>query len=483
VVGEVRDGKQRWSSGLAPAPYPVADNPPDCQPQRLGFAESICPWEFTAEGGASVATNDAQATINYEDSLNCGGLNPNRQSATVRRELFLNAPRDVVLELTGRVERQHANFDVANVSVNGINVLSMHGEPDLLGCAMALKTATASVTLPIGLNSLEFEGDTVDGQYHVNAFHRLRLTVLGKPIVNSDYWGGFPVHCYREEAANPGQLTTVPDIQDRGDQLILINMIIALYADVDAAVNLVQLYMGPRATVIGFPDDASDVPGIVIGQREDYNLVILTGTSNFWQASLYSLYSTIPLVPFADFHTNLQWRIAASAEAVRLSAAGVDWSKKTVLIGHSYGGAIATNLAGSSLGVDPNRQIDVLTFGGATPGDLLLKQLMRRARYVRISNVGDPVPSLPPNLTEYAPYLNVLIPGLIFAWNDYRQPLGQLRLDQDGNVFEDEDSTFSIGYLARAIASAIGGPALPTEFAHLSAEYARRLQAAIDAGQ
>lgn len=476
--GEVRSVKQRYFNGLSPNPLPLA--------RTIGTAEEIasggrpdsfCEWRFEGFDGATWSEVGQGARIEFEDSFNCGGINSVRQYGRATVTFGISKPRALTLTLRGNVERQHDLFDEGQVFLDGNLEIFLHGTGELLGCAMGLVEQSVTRDLAAGVHTLEFTGDTIDGLFHVDAWYELAL--LFDPPLPADetlFFQGYPMECYFPSGTIIPSQRWIPDILSGADQLAIARIIVLLYDDPPAAQAALELLMGPTATVTVVPNSDSLVPGSVIGVRDDLTVVILAGTSNELQAATYSVFSLTGPADFAQYSTNLVWKVAASETEDRVNAAGADPAGRILLAGHSYGGAAAALLAADYRLAQPARDIDVLTYGAAKPGDERLAVILKTVRLVRLANHGDPIPALPPSYLQALPYFGVLPVFVQVNWVNLTQPTGQYVLSAAGDKTETEDSTLSVEYMLAVVAALTTGPPLPYPFAHGSAEYVRRLQ-------
>lgn len=295
----------------------------------------------------------------------------------------------------------------------------------------------------------------------------------GEPL--GDYYAGFPDACYVQVGTSVRQATDFLDIESREGQRFGAELLDSLYTDDTVAAAELLAYLGPGASVASVPNTASVIPGTVIGVRGDYCVVVIAGTTNFFQAATYSLTSGLGPVNCGDFSTNATWWLGAESVQNRVLAAGPNPAGRILLIGHSYGGAIATILAGQYLAHNPTRPVDLLTYGAPKLGDERLNVLLRRGRLIRMADVGDPVPSMPPALPSSLQYFSALGGTVLANWAAFLQPLGQRVIDELGVVAENEDTTLSWAYMAAIVASLGGGPALTQPFAHSIAAYLLRL--------
>jgi hypothetical protein len=141
-------------------------------------------WSTTVGGGGEwIITNDGK-TIRFaiEDSLNCGGSNPNIQSGTAAAEIITSETYALTLEIVGIAELQDGTFEKMTVSLNGQTVVSATSTDLNQGCAMGPAIFTELVPppyiLPPAVHTFEIVFTTADGLYHVDAFYELNLVFV-----------------------------------------------------------------------------------------------------------------------------------------------------------------------------------------------------------------------------------------------------------------------------------------------------------------
>lgn len=135
-----------------------------------------------ATGGASWTITDDRPRWIAENSENCGGPNPNRQTGLARRDFYTPQPCTLSLSLVGNVERQNEDFDFGTVLIDGEEVLQLHGFQEGLGCQMQQVAAGIQIDLGAGSHSIELACDTIDGAYHVGCFYDLDATIALWPL-------------------------------------------------------------------------------------------------------------------------------------------------------------------------------------------------------------------------------------------------------------------------------------------------------------
>lgn len=479
-TGEVRGTRQRWANGRSPDPYPVAALVGNAelleQPEAI---DGTCGWEFVSDNGSTWALADDVPTWSAEDSLNCGGTNDQIQTGRATRKVVTSIVRRVTASLDFNVERQNAGFDICEVTIAGQTIVSAEGQGDGLGCAMLSGTALGSVTIGPGQHQLAMDCSTVDALYHVDLF--FRLTLEYDPPFETDpreWYQGFPLACYVPNVEPPSGPPLPPDVASTSGQLAIIRVIATLYDDPSAAGDLLQTIMGNDAVIAVVPNSASIIPGTVIGVRDDLCIVCIAGTSNFNQAMDYVLNTLTGVLDQGTWSTNATWLSAAVAVHARVVALGADPAGRIILSGHSYGGAVGEVMGLQYRDANASRAIECLTFGAPKPADVRGARILGTCRTVRVVNVDDPIPTLPPSRQTMAPFVLVIPAPLINLWTVLTQPLGQLLVGVDGQLTESEPEVIDYGFLLLVVVYVVSGTPIPFPFPHSSAEYVRRLELA-----
>lgn len=479
--GEDRDARQRWYNGGTPEVFPsaIAIGQTDLFYPQAGL-DGHCGWTTTAENGASWEVADDTVIITFEDSLNCGGTNDSVQRGSATLVIYTTRDRALTVVATGRVERQQPQYDTLVVYVDEEIALSLHGTDEGLGCLMADVGGEGTIVLPAGRHVIEVIADTVDGRYHVDAGFSTQVTFDPPFPEAAEYWQGFPAACYRSQ---PGLPTYQPfqfsDITQPREWLRWALLVQKVYLDLPDAEDELQAYLGSTAGVTGFGSAGDLVPKCIVGVLPTYTVCVIEGTTNALQAVNYSLTTFTGQVSYAGFGTNRTWLTAANIISDRIEAALPNPDGRILLVGHSYGGALAALLAGRMRYYNPARQIDCLTIGSAIPGNRDLANLIDDCNNVRLSCDGDPVPSLPPDPARFPVLYGLVGAAVLAGWGFYDQPHGQRRLGVNGEVFLDEESTLDYVYLYEAVAAAIGGSPITPPFAHFIHEAIRRIRLTI----
>lgn len=478
TLGEVTSYKQKWFRGAGPIPFPSAVLIGTAQAVEAGqLVEHICPWECTAENGAAWSSDLDVVRIDFEDSQNCGGSNDLRQSGVATRDFLNDTPKRLTVELTGKTERQQEFFDEGRVFLDDVELIFLHGEQELQGCLMQDVFASVTVDVDPGHHVLRFTGDTIDGRYHTGAFFEL-FSAFDPPFQEDtrSFIDGFDARCFLPATPAHGTRPFVPDLFNVLHMLRLAEVLDLQYTDTPGAILKLVEFLGSSPVCTGVANGAGVIPGTIIAVRPDLTVVVISGTSNYFQLATQCVFAASGPVDVGPYNTNRTWHLASLAIAERLTASGADPNGRILFVGHSYGGAVATLLAADCHRFNATRVVECLTFGAPKPGDRRLTELIAGMRLVRVASAGDPVPGLPPAYVQVLAFLGSLPAGLLANWVQLVQPPGQLVLAQAGGLSDSDMPTIDLYQIALAVTDAILDVPLPFPFPHAISEYVRRLR-------
>lgn len=144
-------------------------------------------WSFTYGGTLSgnpwtVSSPASSVKFTIEDSLNCGGLNPNVQYGTALASISTDSNAVYMdLDFTGLAEDEDAFFENMSFFLNGVKVASATSHDYNLGCSSFSPPQTGYIINPpyvLSANTVnEFLVDftTQDPLYHVDCFYQINL--------------------------------------------------------------------------------------------------------------------------------------------------------------------------------------------------------------------------------------------------------------------------------------------------------------------
>ena len=150
-------------------------------------------WDGTLEGAVHGWNVTEQETPNrqisqslqfkVENSANCveSGGNPNTQEGTATANINITGSKAVTLDIdfSGVGEAQSAGYDLIEFSLNGEVIGDGQAPGGGLGCqadSVVVNPAAQQILNP-GSHTLVIDFTTNDGQYHVNAYYEIKLTL------------------------------------------------------------------------------------------------------------------------------------------------------------------------------------------------------------------------------------------------------------------------------------------------------------------
>lgn len=215
------------------------------------------------------------------------------------------------------------------------------------------------------------------------------------------------------------------------------DIIAAAYTDLAAAVALVTALLGPDAVVSSFPQPDVFTPSGVIAKIGDTVVLWLTGTSSHDQLAAQIYYAGFGPINIGLYSTSGLYEATALLIADQLNAAGAGAATRTVLVGHSYGGAVCMVLAAKMHLAGPERHVEILTLGAPKAGDDRLAELTRIFYQKHYANENDPIPFMPPRGVNFAGLLPFIGPVLALFWTEFERASTVTVITEDG-LFIDE---------------------------------------------
>lgn len=293
--------------------------------------------------------------------------------------------------------------------------------------------------------------------------------------VGPDTVDGFDPRCWLALPVPPDPLLLSLDVTAPDHQRILAQLVQLLYVAPHQAEGLLQQLLGPGSTTALVPNNASEVPGSLIGRQGDLVIVVISGTTNPQQWALQPLTSLTGPVNVGTFSTLPFWYGNALVIQNRLFTFGVPADAKIVLAGHSMGGAIAHIMAGRMVPTVGAGNLQLFTMGTPQPGDQRLADLVRPVTQVNFVNDGDAVTAVPP-VGVLLDWLSWLIPGPVSRnWSLWRPPTNRVGLSPGGVRATNPPPTDLFGTVSTLVRQALLFQTPSTVTAHNSDVYLDRL--------
>jgi len=162
-------------------------------------------------------------------------------------------------------------------------------------------------------------------------------------------------------------------------------------------------------------------PDVVVAQVEGFSVVVVDGTQTYQQLAMQAFAAITGPTNIGIFSCSLAWYAASSWVINVAIAAGVDFAKPVMLVGHSYGGAAVTTAVARLRAWDKTRTLASLTFGSPKVGDSRMNFLLGGAPAWNVLNAEDIVGVLPPDFTTTYPISVALALPSLLRWNLWDQ--------------------------------------------------------------
>jgi pimeloyl-ACP methyl ester carboxylesterase len=238
-------------------------------------------------------------------------------------------------------------------------------------------------------------------------------------------------------------------------------------------VESIEAWLGPTVSVNVHAREGL-FPAVISIIHPQFSVAILDGTRDFQTLALEGFQQFRRPTDFGIYGTLPLWYNAATHVNEILEADGAIAAAPVMLVGHSYGGAVAVNLAARYAHANPLRIIRFMTWGLPKPGDERLAKLIDSCEGINLVNDDDLVTVLPPDEATLLPVMIFLaLPGLS-VYTEWVRPKSQVLLRQDGSLANDEDPILDFGTLLPMVQRAIGDLQQFVVIGHRSPEYFRR---------
>jgi pimeloyl-ACP methyl ester carboxylesterase len=234
-----------------------------------------------------------------------------------------------------------------------------------------------------------------------------------------------------------------------------------------------RLFLGARP-VVTFHAGTSLLPACVTVIHDEFSLIVADGTRGFQQLALQAFFSITGPQNTGSYGTVALWYAASQSLHAYMLSDGADPTKPCLIVGHSYGGASAANLAARYHVGNPDRQVLLLTYGCPKPGDLRMQSILSEIESTALADDDDIVTVLPPDTLALVPVLSFLgIPGLRVFELWYPVP-NQTRLDPDGSLTPNSRPVLDYATLLNATIRALAGIPLDPIAGHRITNYISR---------
>lgn len=245
---------------------------------------------------------------------------------------------------------------------------------------------------------------------------------------------GFAEGCLRSIEEEDRLWEMLRDYENCQVQKVHAFLVQALYVlDDDAIVKTVRDWLGPLP-VIAIHHHAGPRPGLITIALGDWMLAILDGTWEFQEFALQAFAFVVGPTNKGAFSTAELWWQSATYINNLMNDDGQVAGGRLMMVGHSYGGAVALVSAARYKLWAPTREIVYLTFGTPKIGDQRFVDIVRTLEGLNLAHQNDIVTTLPPDKITLAP-LVALFPGVpLFLYTEWQRPYPQAMIRLDGEL-------------------------------------------------
>jgi len=477
-LGEDLAAKQRWTPGEGPDPFPL--------PRIVGpvgeVENGLCRppdirWEIESDGHRALEVDGTVIRYELAAGVDCGGNNPEPVGiSTVRYYFTLTQAQEITLHFEGTLATTSGASPAATAVLPGLGSIGIATPGGGFGCNTAFQEDTLTGIVQPGNHVCTVL--LTDGVVGFSAAGEINFSISRDPpfyLNETPQYENYPLECYFPPEAPIEVPAFWPNVQRRDHARDFAEVIELLYVNAAAAETRLAAFLGAGWTYRTSPVGTAFATGNIIAKSNQGTIVVSTGTTNFNQLALQVLYAGPGPVPQGPFSAHEVFFEFGSLIHAQMLAFGVDASKKVMLVGHSLGGSALCCLAGLYVNAQPERQVEVLTYGAPRAGDFRLRNLLLPLRMVTYANLGDPAPGVPPRGEELAAVLYLLTGPVLNQWLGFIDLPNQRRLYEDGRMEDSQETTCGITTLLGLTVDAIAGDPFPVFSRHFIAEYRRRL--------
>lgn len=299
---------------------------------------------------------------------------------------------------------------------------------------------------------------------------------LSHAIGPSGLRNGFAIACYTPTIPRDPIWEAASTYQSCSLQYFYAKAIEWVYEhDIAKLTTAFRLLLG-APTVVTFYLGTPILPDMCVAKTSTCSVIVIDGTTTFQQIALQAFMGIDLPFNFGAFGTQPLWYTASTHAVTNLQAAGIDVTKPIMIVGHSYGGAVATILMARILGSGRTQPFRMLTYGNPKPGDSRLRTILERADGIHLANDNDVVTALGPDLLELAPVQVTLPIPVLSNWTSWKRPPNQVRQDTNGVLSPNVGVLLDYETLLDLAIHAITHVAVNPITGHTIPEYARRIR-------
>lgn len=217
------------------------------------------------------------------------------------------------------------------------------------------------------------------------------------------------------------------------------------------------------------------IPDMMTLKTPTCSVIIINGTQNFQQWACQAFYGIQPPQNFGIYSTLPLWYHASNVANSYATMDGLDPLKPIMIVGHSYGGAAASNLAARYKTANPARDVQTMTFGSPRVGDNRLRAFLDTLPGISLANDADIVTALPPDLLTLFPVSVALGLSSLLVWADWIQESNRALMASDGSLTFNVSPTLGTTLLLSLTNLILLGQPFPDFVAHWIEQYRQRI--------
>lgn len=187
---------------------------------------------------------------------------------------------------------------------------------------------------------------------------------------------------------------------------------------------ILNAVFGTAGTLSYVANSDQITPGVASAQLPEFNVIVVSGTTSQIQWSAQIASAALGVFTTGDFQTLAPWTVAAEAIWAELPVLVTAGTQPTLIIGHSFGGALACLLAAKFQNLAEPPPMSVWTYGAPKAGDGGLAEKLFLIDGIRMVNVGDFVPYVPPFVSPLAAGLSPAAALILTKCNHFIHPFG-----------------------------------------------------------